>query len=607
MSCRYSRTTGTPAHEDLSLPEEVTDNALQSRISSVPVDRNGADRLLGAFEVAAAASLGVVFLVAVVEVLRQGWVPVSDDALIALHVRDVPGHLPLVGAYSRFGWSHPGPVAYYYLTLAYRLFASNPAGLMVGTLLLGFGGTLWAWLVARRVDRLAGALVLLAMTLVMLGRDAVDLRDPWNPYVGVLLTGTLIVVAWAAAERRAGSVFALVPLGSFLVQGHVGYAPVVAAVVLAAAAGALTSDAWTPDRPQRPFPVTAAVGGICLGFAMWLPPLIQQFTGDPGNLWEVAVSASGEGAPAGFARATRLVFAAFAVPPSWLGRALPLLTDGIDPNWILPLLAAVPVFAVAVVAIRRDRAKARLMIVCGAAVGGSLVAISRIAGPVHEYLFAGLGVTAAVVVALGAWVLLDDFGGTHAQRWCALGALAVVVVASIPLVVWQAGASVPYPSTTRGVSSIATELIADANGDPVFIEAVPEFTAYAALPGFVLALEESGIDVVVPEDAELEFGEHRTGTPEGRKRYIVALPGMVPGFLQEGWSLVGTYDPLPADTSEEVSVLDAEVKDLYDRRAAMISDGLDTAAIGRRIDENRQRSYDLRAERFPLAVLRAPS
>lgn len=589
------------------MPEEVTDDALQPRIGTVAVDRNGADRLLGAFEVAAAGSLGVVFLVAVVAALRQGWIPVSDDALIALHVRDVPGHLPLVGAYSRFGWSHPGPVAYYYLALPYRLFASNPAGLMVGTLTLGFGGVAWAWLVARRANRLAGALVLLAMTLVMLGRDAVDLRDPWNPYMGVLLTGTLIVIAWAAAERRAGSVFALLPLGSFLVQAHVGYAPVVAAVVLAAVVGALGSDAWTLDRPTRPFPVTAAVVGICLGSAMWLPPLIQQFTGDPGNLWEVAVSASGEGAPAGLAKATQLVFAAFAVPPSWLGRDLPLLTDGIDPSWILPVLGAVPVLAVAVVVIRRDRAKARLMLVCCAAMVGSLVAISRIAGPVHEYLFAGLGVTAAVIVALSAWVLLDDLGGTHVRRWCSLGALGFVVVASIPLAVWQTGASDPQPSTTRGVSSLVSELIADANGEPVFIEAVPEFTAYAALPGFVLALEEAGIDVVVPRDAPREFGEHRTGPPDGRTRYLVAFPGMVPGYLEDGWTLVGSYDPLPAETSEKVAALDAEVKRLYDRREAMTEQGLDTSEIGQRIDENRERSYDLRAERFPLAVLRAPA
>lgn len=589
------------------MPEEVTEDALQPPIGSEPVDRNVADRLLGAFEVAAATSVGVAFLVAVVTALHQGWVPASDDALIALHVSDVPGDLPLVGAYSRFGWSHPGPAWYYYLALPYRLFASNAAGLMFGTLVLGFGGTIWAWLVARRTNRLAGALVLLAMTLVMLGRDAVDLRDPWNPYVGVLLTGTLVVVGWAAAERRPGSVFALLPLGSFLVQSHVGYVPVVVAVVVVATFVAVSSGTWTADRePLRPLPVREALGGLGLSFLMWLPPLIQQFTGDPGNLWQVAFSASGEGAPAGFAKATRLVFAAFALPPSWLGRELPVLADGIDPSWILPVLGAVPVAAALVVLIRRDRVGTLLMLVCGAAVAGYVVAISRIAGPVHEYLFAGLGVTVAVVVALSAWVLLDALCSTDVQRWCALGALGLVVLAGIPLTISQTATEGPYPSTAEGVSSIMADLIADANGKPVFIDAVPEFTAYAALPGFVLALEEAGVDVVVPRDAASEFGEHRTGSSEGRTRYIVAFPGMVPGYLEDGWTLVGTYDPLPADTSEKVAALDAEVKQLYDQLAELVGEGRDTSAIGDLIDENRERSYELRAERFPLAVLRAP-
>jgi hypothetical protein len=445
------------------------------------------------------------------------------------------------------------------------------------------------------------------MTLVMLGRDAVDLRDPWNPYVGVLLTGTLVVIGWAAAERRAGSAFALLPLGSFLVQAHVGYVPVVVAVVLAAALAAVSAGPWSADRrPPRHFPVREALGGLGLSLVMWLPPLIQQFTGDPGNLWEVAFSASGEGAHAGSAEATRLIFAAFAVPPSWFGRELPVSADGVDPSWLLPLLGAVPLAAALVVLARRDRAGMRLMLVCGAAVAGHAVAVSRIAGPVHEYLFSGLGVTVAVVVALSAWVLLDALCGTGVQRWCALGALVVVVLASVPLTISQTGTQSPYPSTAEGVSRIIVDLISDANDEPVFIEAVPEFTAYAALPGFVLALEEAGVDVAVPRDAASEFGEHRTGSPEGRTRYLVALPGMVPGYLEDGWTLVGTYDPLPGEMSAEVAVLDAEVKELYDRRAELAGEGLDVTAIGDRIDENRERSYDLRAERFPLAVLRAP-
>lgn len=584
--------------EDLSLPEEATDDAPQPPTGAAPVDRSGADRLLGGFEWAAAASLGVAFLVGVVASVRQGWVPVSDDALIVLHVMDVPSHPPLIGTYSRFGWSHPGPAEYYYLALPYRLFASSPAGLMVGTLVLSFGGTLWAWLVARRSSRVAGALVLAAMTLVMLGRDAIDLRDPWNPYVGVMLTGTLMVIAWAAAEGRPGSVFALLPLGSFLVQAHAGYAPIVVALTGVVVVVAV--------RSKQAFPFRAALGGMGLGFLMWLPPLLQRFTGDPWNLWEVAFSAYSEGSPAGYSTATQVLFAALAVPPTWLGRHLPLLAEGVDPSWTVPLLGIAPVSAATVVTIRRDRAKAPLMLVCAAAMAGYVMAVSRIAGPVHEYLFSGLGVTAALVVALSTWVLLDTFCGAEVQRRCALVCLGIVVVASIPVAVAQWGAEYPYPSSANGVGAIAEDLISDAADEAVYIEAVPEFTAYAALPGFVLALEEAGVDVAVPKDAAREFGEHRTAGPQGRTRYLVAFPGMVPSYLDDGWRLVGEYDPLPADVSASVAALDAEFKELLEQRAELTEEGLDTSEVSERIEENRDKSYDLRAERFPVAVLRAP-
>lgn len=590
------------------MPTEATPDAQQLASGAVAPPAQRPDPVLGAFELAAAAAVGVAFLVGVVAAVRQNWTPASDDALIALHVRDVPGHLPLVGAYSRFGWSHPGPAGYYFLALPFRLFGSAPAGLMAGALLLGFGGTLWAWLVARRADRVAGALLLAGMTLVMAGRDAVDLRDPWNPYVGVLLTGTLVVVGWAAAERRAGSVFALVPLGSFLVQAHIGYLPVVASVLAAASLCAFWSFGYSSvrARPERPLPVRAGLAGLLLALAMWVPPLVQQATGDPGNLWLLRSATTGAGPVAGIGTAVRLVFAAFAVPPSWLGRDLPVLLRGVTPSWTLPLLGAVPVLATAVALARRDRQKLRAMVVCGAAVTGALVGISRITGPVHEYLFAGLGVTAAVSIALGTWVLVDAFAGARVQRYVALVSLGVVVGAAVPIAVMQTGVEGPYPSSASGVAALAPAIVEDAGEDAVFIEAVPEFTAYAAVPGLVLELEEHGLDVRVDRNSTREFGEHRTGSPDGRTRYLVAFPGMVPDYLDRGWELVGQYDPLPAEVGEEVAALDAELLELYQRRSHLQATGGDTEAVDRLVDANREESYDLRAERFPLAVLRAP-
>ncbi|MEZ5310015.1 MAG: hypothetical protein R2735_05375 [Microthrixaceae bacterium] len=81
--------------------------------------------------------------------------------LIEMHVRDVPFHLPLVGAYSRFGWSHPGPAQYLLLSVPYRLMAGASWSLPAATLIMNIAAVVGAWRVARSIDESAGRVVLL--------------------------------------------------------------------------------------------------------------------------------------------------------------------------------------------------------------------------------------------------------------------------------------------------------------------------------------------------------------------------------------------------------------------------------------------------------------
>lgn len=555
---------------------------------------------LGPLELAAAGSLALVAIVGSAAAFAQGWVPVSDAALIALHVADVPSNLPLVGAWSRLGWSHPGPAQYYLLSVPYRLSGADTAGLMVGTLLLGTLGTALAWLVARRRDLLAGALVFAALMAVMAGREAVDLRDPWNPYVGIVLTGTLVVVGWAAADRRRVGAFCLLPLGSLLVQAHVGYLPVVASVVASAALlGALRPAAGRASTRW------AWLWGAAVAAAMWLPPLYQQFTADEGNLGLLFESGAGEGPLAGAGPALRTLFAAFALPPSWLGRDLPVGSGGVEPPWTVPLLMVVPLAAAVLAARRRCWSETTAVLVSLAALAGTTVGVASIRGTFHDYLFSGLGAVAAVSIALGAWVLLRSVGSSPRVLFAgAAVALLLGTGAGLLVAIRQLDVAGPYESTAEAVGELAPLVVSDARGEEAFVEAVPEFTAFAALPGFVLALEEAGIDVAVPEGSEREFGAHRVGEPAGRTRYLVALPGMVDALEARGWKLVGTHDPLPGPASERAAELDEEFLTLQEELRAAIEAGEDTARVNRQIDANRQESYEVRAERFPLAVMR---
>ncbi|MGZ4701029.1 MAG: hypothetical protein ACXV98_07445, partial [Ilumatobacteraceae bacterium] len=61
---------------------------------------------------------------------------VGDIALIELRTRDVlTAHPPLVGAYSRYGWSHPGPAEFYLFAVPYRLFGGDARALRLTALL----------------------------------------------------------------------------------------------------------------------------------------------------------------------------------------------------------------------------------------------------------------------------------------------------------------------------------------------------------------------------------------------------------------------------------------------------------------------------------------
>src|SRR5262245_57976259 len=86
-------------------------------MTNVTATRETDDRVEGVARsprVVAALLTGVALVpVFVVIAARAGrdYLPIGDLALIDLRVRDVWSRdIPLTGAYSRFGWNHPGPL-----------------------------------------------------------------------------------------------------------------------------------------------------------------------------------------------------------------------------------------------------------------------------------------------------------------------------------------------------------------------------------------------------------------------------------------------------------------------------------------------------------------
>ena len=158
------------------------------------------------------------------------WFPVSDLAIFDMSVRDVwTAHPPLTGLWSRPGWSHPGPLAYWLVALF-----SGP----LGSPAVGHAGRRRAR--RRRRDRLAGLDHVEARAAARCSRRRRSRASPTSPRArgSSASRGTSTSrcrSSCSSCSSRSSSprvrprlFIAMAFVGSLIVQTHVGYAVLVA-------------------------------------------------------------------------------------------------------------------------------------------------------------------------------------------------------------------------------------------------------------------------------------------------------------------------------------------------------------------------------------------
>lgn len=550
-------------------------------------------------EGAAVAAVSLAVLVGIVGAVTRGWTPVSDDAFIELLTRDVPAHLPLTGVYSRYGWSHPGPALFWGLSVPYRLVGSASSGLLVGALLGHLAAVLGMWWVARRLDRLTGLLVLCGAVAVLVTTEPEVLRSPWNPYVGLVGSGLLVVLAWSAASRRRAGLVGLLPVGTLLVQSHVVTAPLViattaVAVVLAAVpAAGRDRPAWDGARLR-----SVAVGGA-LSVLMWLPPLIEQLTREPGNLSEL-LARRGTGTPVGLATAGATMSQAFASLPSVLdpGR----VTDAflpIDPT--VPWWLVVPAVGVAVAARRHDRVHLRGLVVAAGALVGSLLGIAMISDALYGYLATWSRSVVVMTIAVGAGSILGR--ATPRVRSVAFGVTATLTVTAALLVgVRQLEADNPQGTYGATVDALARSVGPPAAGPATLsVDAVADVQASEVAAGLLLRLERDGHRVTSRTFGASRIGAHRHER-DPDQLLVVAPLGEAQRLVGEGWEVLGAYQPLTRAESERAAAL-------LRARAELPEPSTDEERIEnfRRATELSEEYESLTAGRVPMLVAQRPA
>src|SRR5690606_32245760 len=136
-------------------------------------------------------------------------------------------------------------------------------------------------------------LTLLGCALLMRSLGPDEVRLPWNPYVTVLPYALLVFLTWAMTCRDRWALPLAVGVASFVAQTHIGYVAL-AAPLVAAGAVWFVGSFLVQARQEGSTALLRPVGwplvvALAVGAAMWAPPLVEEITGDPGNLtraWE---------------------------------------------------------------------------------------------------------------------------------------------------------------------------------------------------------------------------------------------------------------------------------------------------------------------------------
>lgn len=570
------------------------------------------------------------------------WYPLLDLAQTELRVRDVGGsHTPLVGlagriqAYGQQG-SHPGPLSFLALWPTYRAFGASSWALQVASVglhALAMGGIL---AVAHRRGGVRLTLAFGAVLAVLLhGYGTGVFVEPWNPYMPVLWWLLFLLAVWSVLCGDLPMLPVAVFAGSFCMQTHVSYLGLVGGMagltVLAVVAWAIPRGDHRPGLRR----LLAWAGGSALfGLALWLPPLIDQATNDPGNASMIVENfRNSDDGPLGVRRGLELIAVhldLWRILTGHLGTSGPVVPG-------LVLLAAWA--GAAVVAWRlRDQALKRLHAVVAAALVLGVVSASQILGELWYYLSLWAWGIAALVVVATVWTFAaaytrrgttvrpagPDAGRAPTPVPAGAGALLVIVVAWAGMFTNDAArAEQPAARQSLQLSQLAPPtaeaLDADVAGtggrdghylvtwtDPVAIGA----TGF----GLLLELERQGFDVGVPEPYGTGAVEHRImGLDEatGQVDLVVGEAGIA-AARQPGAVVVAESDiRTEADIDRYGRLRDEVVSQLQDAGAADLEPTLDTAlmavAIDRRVpEETRELIADMADIGAPAAVFVTP-
>lgn len=496
----------------------------------------------------------------------------GDIALIELRVRDVfSAHPPVTGAYSRYGWDHPGPLFSWLAAGPYRLLGGGPTALALVAIAVNTIAIVVLLRLALRLGRAAWYTVAATLVALVMGLSPDSLWSVWNVTITNVALLLFVVACWAVwcDVDRAGWI-ALVA-GTFVAQSHIGTGVVIAPLALGTA-GLVVRRWWRGGHRAADLAVPVGVIGL-----LWmLPVAVDALTDPPGNLARLARwSLTHDEPQIGFGTAARLLgrtsSLTFLVEPR-LERGVFLDIETVELG-VLPGVAIVLLAAAWTAAHRagwrRERAWCSIV---GSLWLSGLVAAASITRPLGWWLVQWLEpigwMTWSAIVLVG-WRLVAIrrplVAVSPAVPAVALAVLALGTAAHAVDVVRSHEPTSVQTDTIRALADAADAAVGADPIEPVAISTDGEpLLADATLAGVVAALDRRGIDTCVEVRLVDKFGEHRVCSAEVADRWVLRLERTA-ADAPPGSVAIVVVDPLTADQRTEVDRLTVELAEILRR------------------------------------------
>ena len=293
--------------------------------------------------------------------------------------------------------------------------------------------------------------------------------------------------------------------------------------------------------------------GAGIGAVMWIPPVVQQFTTEPGNLSELWRYYTSTGEPTlGWSAAYGQWTSLYELTPSWLPIGESPATWA-DTTVHLPVLALVVVAGVATAVLRRN---VRLIRGLGIAIVANLAAVvatASVRGAPNAYLVVPTRGVAAVTLALAVAAIVDAVptGAATVVRTVALS-LAGVLAAVVGIrQVTATEPAAPYAPTIEALSDAIED---QSDSCSLRVDSNDDFQANEVLGAVMLQLERRGVDAG-PADRADRFGSHRTSDTDDRCEVLIAPPSARADVEQNGYRVFSEYQPLTAEVQRRLATL----------------------------------------------------